>query len=138
MMAATEGHGRKIKQEKLLSALRGGNTRKAAIDYAGIDKQTLYNWLADSTFFDLVRAAEAAPEITCASSMINAAKKDWRAAEAWLKRRRPADWKEITGIEWGRLTIDQLILLAGAGEGGADSPGDHAANAPALPEAVPE
>lgn len=137
-MAETEGHGRKIKQEKLLSALRGGNTRKAAIEYAEIDKQTFYNWLEDSTFFDSVQTAEVAPEITCASSIITAAKKDWRAAAWWLERRRSANWKEIKQIEWPRLTIDQLIQLAGAGEGGVDSPGDQAASAAALPEALSE
>ncbi len=136
--AKTDGHARQIKQEKLLAALRGGNTRTASCAYAGVHHDTLYEWLQDPLFSEKLAEAEAAPEIICASSIIAAAKRDWRAAEAWLKRRRSADWKEITGIEWGRLTIDQLVALAGAGEDGVDSAGDHAANAAAVAGPVSE
>jgi hypothetical protein len=98
-MPETEGHGRKIKQEKLLSALRGGNTRRAACAYAGVHWDSLYEWLKDPTFSDAVDEAEAAPEVTCASSVITSAKKDWRAAIAWLERRRHADWKEVKNLD---------------------------------------
>lgn len=137
-MPETEGHGRLIKQEKLLAALRGGNTRKAAADYAEIHIDTFHEWLKDPKFSEDVRTSEAAPEITCASSILAAAKKDWRAAAWWLERRRHAHWKEIKQLNVRDLSIDQLVELAGAGEDGVDSPGDRLARDDAAREGARE
>lgn len=119
----TAGHGRKASQEKIIQALKAGNTRKAAAAYAGIHKQTFYNWLEeDSTFFDRVYEAEAHPEVICATSIVNAARKgDWRAGDKWLSKRRRDEWGDEINVRL--LSNEQLRALAGAGEAGAGAAG---------------
>jgi hypothetical protein len=116
----TEGHGREAKQERLLSALRGGASRKDACDYAGISRECLYTWMGDLTFYDKVKAAEAAPAITCSSSIITAAKRDWRAANTWLEKRRPEDWRDTKQINVRDLTVEQIFALLARLRAGSD------------------
>lgn len=127
---ATQGHGRKAKQERALQALRAGNTRRDAIDYAGIAVDTFYRWLEDDqTFSDAVRLSEAAAVVGNVTLIAQAAKKDWRAA-AWLLERHPRtkqDWKRIDELDVRKLSIDQLLALEAACAERAESPGDRAA-----------
>lgn len=93
----TEGHGREAKRAKILQALKAGNTRKAAYDYAGVGHDAFYRWLEeDRNFSESVSEAEATAEITCATTILNAARKgDWRAADTWLAKRRREDWRQV-------------------------------------------
>jgi hypothetical protein len=119
----TEGHGRKVSREKILQALKAGNTRRAAAGYAGIHWDTFYAWLADDpTFSDAVYQAEANPEVICATSIVKAAQKgDWRAGDKWLSKRRRDEWGDEINVRL--LSNEQLRALAGAGEEGAGAPG---------------
>ena len=88
------------RRARLLSALRGGNTRRASCQYAGIGESTLADWLKRNRELRLaVEEAETEVEIRCAALLQKASLKDWRAALAWLERRRPADWSRRTQVE---------------------------------------
>jgi hypothetical protein len=99
-------------QEKLFEALREGSTRRAACAHAGICEDTLANWLKSfSGFSDRLTREEGLAEKAMADALFRSAKTgDWRAAESWLKRRRPAEWgdkatAEITGPGGGPMQI---------------------------------
>lgn len=118
----TEGQGRQVKREKILAALKAGNTRRAAAAYAGVHWETFYRWLEDATFSDAVYEAEAAPEVLCASTIVNAARKgDWRAGNSWLEKRRRDEWGDEINIRV--LSNEQLLALAGASSPGVEAAG---------------
>ena len=98
--------------ERILSALRGGNTIRAACGAGGISVETFASWRrSDPNLRDDVMAAEAAAEFIAVKALRDGFADDWRAAQAWLERRRPEDW--------GRA--DRLRLEAATGAG-ADRP----------------
>lgn len=139
----TEGHGRPQKQEKVLQALRGGNTRRDAIVYAEIGVVTFYRWLQDDeTFRNAVELAEAHPVINSVSGILSAGKKDWRALAWWLEHcpRTKEAWKRVEQLDLRQLTVDQLLALERACAEGVESAGDagalegEVAGPPALPE----
>lgn len=78
----------------IVSALRTGNTRRAAAAFAEVDQSTFYRWLASSaTFRDAVEKAEADAEVRFASQVAKAAGDGtWQAAAWWLERRRSSDY----------------------------------------------
>jgi hypothetical protein len=127
-MPETAGQGRKIKQEKVVQALKAGNTRRAAAGYAGIHLDTFYEWLKNPKFSDSVMEAESAAEVMCATTIVNAARNgDWRAADKWLSKRRRDDWADEINVR--DLSIDQLLALARASAGAAGQPEDRMAPA---------
>lgn len=81
-------------RELVLTALRAGNTKRAAAAYAGIDHATLYRWLeSNATFRDSVQKAEADAEVRFVANIAGAAVKgNWTAAAWWLERRRHDEW----------------------------------------------
>lgn len=97
------------RETRLIEALRAGNTRRAACAYAGIDQDTLANWLRRwSDFSDLVQKAEADAEIRNVAIIQKAASETWQAAAWWLERRRSADYKlkqELHGTDGGPLRV---------------------------------
>jgi len=89
------------RQARLCEALRAGNTRAAAADYAGVGKTTFYRWIdkgkeqktgAFRDFWDAVKKAEADAEVRNVAIIQQAAKKTWQAAAWLLERRRPSRW----------------------------------------------
>lgn len=92
----------KERQARLCEALRAGNTRAAAAEYAGIGTSTLYRWLdrgeaqqrgAYRDFWDAVKKAEADAEVRNVALIQRAANGGtWQAAAWWLERRRPSQW----------------------------------------------
>ena len=98
--------------ERILSAIRAGNTIRAACGAGGISVETFASWRrSDPQLRDDVMAAEAAAEFIAVNALRDGFADDWRAAQAWLERRRPEDW--------GRA--DRLRLEAATGAG-ADRP----------------
>jgi hypothetical protein len=98
----------------ITQALRAGNTRRAAAQYAEIDHATLYRWLEDdATFRDAVEKAEADSEVRFVAQVAQAATGGtWQAAAWWLERRRGVDWKrqetvEVTGSANAPLVVKQ-------------------------------
>ena len=100
-------------QQRILDALKGGNYRETAAQYAGIGLETFYGWMARGRagepgfreFAEAVEQAIAQAEIRDVLLIGEAAKKDWRAA-AWRRER-------ITPQRFGQ----RLNLGASAGEG---------------------
>ena len=108
--------------DRLLTAIRAGNTRRAASAYAGIDQDTLLNWIhRHSEFSEQMQKAEADAEIMMAGVIRKAAvggevvketvvttrsadgttttetkrevaRPEWTAAAWFLERRNPNEW----------------------------------------------
>ena len=99
------------RRELILRTLRTGLTRRAAAEYADMDRVTLYRWMADdATMRKAVIKAEAEAEVRFATvitssalgrpAQYDAAGRLVRAevpasptdAKWWLTHRRPQDW----------------------------------------------
>lgn len=139
-MAGAPGRPSKDTPERMavvIEALRRGNTREAAARAAGIGPATLRRYLAlRPEMREIVEDAEADAERGFVEALHRAAneaevidyydnkgnllkrvtKYDWKAALAWLERRRAKDWKssarlEVSGPDGGpierRVTVWQ-------------------------------
>lgn len=81
------------REQRLLTALAAGNTRKAACHYAGIDLHTLGRWMQIATFATAIEKAETDAEVRFVAQIAKAAQDGtWQAAAWWLERRRPLDY----------------------------------------------
>ena len=85
-------------RKKVLWALRLGNYRKTAAEYAGISERTLCDWIykgaeAESgeygAFCSDVIEAEQAAEVRALGVIQQAANRDWKAAAWFLERKFP-------------------------------------------------
>jgi len=90
------------RHERIVEAIRLGNTREAAAAYARVGERTLYRWLAKGQqarngskcrqLWQDVKEAENEAELTSVAIIRAAAEKQWTAAAWWLERRRPDQW----------------------------------------------
>lgn len=87
------------REQAVLNALRVGNTRRASAAAAGVSHETFYNWLTDVTFSDRVTQAEAEAELRFLGQVAKHAATSPQAAQWWLERRRPADYRRQDGVE---------------------------------------
>jgi len=105
------------RQARLCEALRAGNTRAAAADYAGIGERTLYRWIRRGEdegngeywrLWQAVKKAEADAEVRNVAIIQQAAKKTWQAAAWWLERRRPSRWalRQPEGSQREEIIVD--------------------------------
>lgn len=87
--------------ERLLQALRLGNTRRAATRFAEIDSSTFYRWLERSPSFRAqVEQAEADAEVRFMGRIATAAAAGtWQSAAWWLERRYPADFGQRARVD---------------------------------------
>jgi hypothetical protein len=84
----------------ILTALRGGLTRTAAAESNGVDRTQLWRWMARfATFRNAIMQAEAQAEVRATITLRQAGETDWKAALAWLERRRHADWGKVDRVE---------------------------------------
>jgi len=85
----------------LFSALREGNTRRAACAYAGVSEDSLARWLARSAdFAERIKEAENMAEQQYVGAIRRAAHQgNWTAAAWWLERRRAQDWGRVDRVE---------------------------------------
>lgn len=92
-------------EQRLLTALRAGNTIAAACRYAGITTETYGQWQRRfPAFSDAVTRAEAESEVALVAYIRAAATSDWRASLALLERRFPDTWARRE-----RLDLDVYI-----------------------------
>ncbi len=116
-------------QAQIIKALSAGATRIDASNSAGVHYTSFLGWLKRGSkakkgeyfeFFNAVTAAESSVRVSLANALAVAGKTDWRAAEAYLKRRDPANWGDK--IQLSKLSDDEILrLLAIAESGGLES-----------------
>lgn len=90
-------------EKRILDAIRAGAFMEQAAEHAGIDKTTLYRWLAradepraPTKFRDFRHAltqARADAEVAAVTSVRRAMPDDWRAAAFYLERAHPDRWR---------------------------------------------
>lgn len=100
-------------RERILSALRAGNFRETACEWAGVSERTLQGWLnvgrrePNGPFGEFLRAlleSERGAEIRAVGIVMKAAQKDAKHAEWWLSRKHPSRWSEKVHV-----TVDQEL-----------------------------
>jgi len=111
----------------VIEALERNNYRKVAASLAGINNQTLINWIKRGRleesgpfheFYENLLKAEAKAESDLLRYVVDAAPDDWKASMELLRRRHPDRWnrerKEVTGKEGGPIKIQ--VVYAGTEE----------------------
>jgi len=123
-------------RDKIVQAVKAGNYAKVAAQYAGVDESTLYRWIRQGErqgsgiyyqFCQSLKEAEAESEVRAVAIINRHMNENWTAAMTYLERRHPDRWKRRDELDFRKLTIDQLLALATAGEGGVESAGDRLA-----------
>lgn len=84
-------------QAKIVEAIRGGNYREVAAEWAGIGERTFQTWMAGQKpahleFQRAVIEAERAAEIRAVALIMKAAANDPKHAEWWLERKFHDRW----------------------------------------------
>lgn len=101
--------------EQIVRALTAGATRTDAVASVGVSYVSFLYWMERgakekkgiySEFLKAVTNAEATVRIALANSLAVAGKTDWRAAEAYLKRRDRANWGDAQIIEARVETVE--------------------------------
>jgi hypothetical protein len=103
--------------ERIIAALKAGNTLRASALYAGVTEDTLGNWRKRySDFSAQIDQAEAQAEVGHVATLAAAARAgEWRASLAWLERRRHDDWRERKTTELtGSVEINSPSKLSDA------------------------
>jgi len=95
-------------------------TRRAACGFAGIHRDTIHDWMAkDDEFRKLVEQAEDQAEARYTATIRAAgtgAAGDWRAALAWLERRRSANWREKISVDDAPPPLEDQLAEALEGD----------------------
>lgn len=114
-------------RRKIIWALRLGNYRKTAAEYAGVSERTLCDWLARgedgnseyAAFLDEVLEAEQAAEVRALGVIQQAAGRDWKAAAWFLERKFPERYCTRAAVFLAkRLPSEEDLDLAELGEDG--------------------
>jgi hypothetical protein len=115
-------------EERILRAIRAGNFRGTAAQWAGIGDRTLRDWLKrgeedeesrEGLFRQRLLEAEQSAEIRMVGLISKAAERDPRHAQWWLERKHPDRWGrkdrisldarqqlEVTGAQGGPLRAE--------------------------------
>ena len=107
--------------ETIIKALQIGATYKDAAEAAGVDYDTYNNWIQEGKtaksgkffeFFGAVRKSEAQARLNYLSTIAQAAAKgDWKAAEAFLKRCDRANWGDTVDVTTGGDKITKIQVI---------------------------
>jgi transposase-like protein len=108
--------------ETIIKALQIGATYKDAAEAAGVDYDTYNEWIKAGKaaksgkffeFSELVKRTEAQARLNYLSTIAQAAAKgDWKAAEAYLKRRDRANWGDAVDVTTGGEALTIKIIKA--------------------------
>ena len=108
--------------ETIIKALQIGATYKDAAEAAGVDYDTYNEWIKAGKaaksgkfyeFSELVKRTEAQARLNYLSTIAQAAAKgDWKAAEAFLKRRDRANWGDVVDVTSGGQALTIKIIKA--------------------------
>jgi hypothetical protein len=113
------------REQRLLEAIRAGNTLRASSAYAGVSEDTLAIWRQRySDFSESLTRAIAESEVVLVAIVRKAASEDWKAASWLLERRFHESWgkRERYDVEIRRqaehlgaeLGLDPEALIAEA------------------------
>ena len=101
-------------QEQIVDAILHGATYRDAAEASGVVYDTFNNWMLRGKdakrgkyfeFFEAVSVANAQCAVNFTRVIQSkAALGDWKAAEAWLKRRRREDWGDVIEINQKGIT----------------------------------
>ena len=107
--------------ETIIKALQIGATYKDAAEAAGVDYDTYNEWIKAGKaaksgrfyeFSEAVRKSEAQARLNYLSTIAQAAAKgDWKAAEAFLKRRDRANWGDTVDVTTGGDKITKIQVI---------------------------
>lgn len=79
--------------ERILQALRDGNTHKTAAAIGGIATSTFYDWIKERVeFSEAVKKAEADSEAWHVQNIRRQAQSTWQASAWMLERRNPSEF----------------------------------------------
>ena len=85
---------------QITALLKAGITISSACEIVGISRQTYYNWAEKHPeFAEKVKKAIAESELRAVKIILDAAKRDWKAAAWFLERRFPDRWGRRDKIE---------------------------------------
>jgi hypothetical protein len=113
-MADQQPNGRPTKYteqnvNRILDALRGGNTRRASCAVADVSQDSLALWLRTyPEFAEAVEKAEGKAEAKMVSVIRDASETTWQAAAWWLERKHKAEWSsrvEQTGADGSPVKV---------------------------------
>ena len=97
--------------EAICGYLRIGATRTASVAAAGVSYDAFRRWIKSNPEFSLsVTQAEAECAVAMTKVIWNAALAgEWRAALAWLERRRPQEWGLHASTRLADAEIEQIL-----------------------------
>lgn len=103
-------------QERILKAIREGNYREVAAQWAGVAPETLYRWLSRDRepyrqFRHALLEAEQAAEIRMVARIMKMAEKDPNHAKWWLERKFPDRWgrRPTPSLEDKKKIVEELL-----------------------------
>lgn len=116
-------------RKRIVDAVRAGNYLETAAKFAGVAKQTLYNWMARGRrasrgeyreFVDAVEKALSDAEVADVAIIGKAAREgNWQAAAWRLERKFPDRWGRRTKVE---AEVGGEVVVAARGGGVAILP----------------
>jgi hypothetical protein len=118
-------------KDRILGAIKSGNDVDVAYAFAGVSRQTWYNWGKYAAkridpyyaFACEVEQAMAQGEVVNVHRLYKAGEVDWRAAVAWLERARSSRWakkidvtntvqvKQAPQIDYSKMSDEALDAL---------------------------
>jgi hypothetical protein len=106
----------------IVKAIKIGNYAQVAARSAGIGETTFYRWLEQGEaeeagiyrdFWEAVKEAEAASEMTAVQHILNAMEGSWQAAMTYLERRYSDRWKRRDRQEISNTPNEPYKVLVG-------------------------
>jgi transposase-like protein len=124
-MARPHGYNKEV-ADRIVEAVRNGCNREDSARVAGINKSTLYRWMAEiEEFRDRIHDADSKAVLDWEQCVNKAALTDWKAAVRMLESKRQKEWgrnsrvavanadnKPFQTVDLSKLTPEEIQALA--------------------------
>lgn len=98
--------------DKIVDAIREGNTMETAARTSGVAPSTVYLWQSERPeFLEAIQRARAVSEKKLVAQVVKAAEQTWKPAAWLLERRNPRAWGLRIQVEVRRQIDDFLDYL---------------------------